>query len=250
MSFPAHYEVAAARQHRWARGDWQLLPWIMGHAPDTSGGRTRTPIPPISRWKMLDNLRRTLSAPAAVLTLIAGWTLPFASPVIWTMFVLATIAIPASFALPDRADPASPRDFETQPRACGRYGPGLAASHVALAVTLLAHQAWLMTDAIVRTLCRVYVTRRKLLEWVTAAQAKAGSDHTLGRVYHRMGGAVALAAVGRHPRGVRTAGSLAGCGAVRAALGAVTPGGTLDQPATARGWGCSHFRQMTRARCG
>ena len=70
--FPSHYEVAVVRQHRWARGDWQLLPWIIGHAPDTSGGRIRASIPLIGRWKMLDNLRRTLSAPAAFLTLIAG----------------------------------------------------------------------------------------------------------------------------------------------------------------------------------
>jgi cyclic beta-1,2-glucan synthetase len=58
--FPSHYEVAAARQHRWARGDWQLLPWIIaGGAP----GARRTRIPLIGRWKMIDNLRRTLSAP-------------------------------------------------------------------------------------------------------------------------------------------------------------------------------------------
>ena len=111
--FPSHYEVAAARQHRWARGDWQLLPWIIGRARDTSGARVRTSISLISRWKMLDNLRRTLSAPAAFLTLMAGWTLPFASPVIWTTFVLATIALPALLPVLDRADPASPRDFET-----------------------------------------------------------------------------------------------------------------------------------------
>ena len=112
-----------------------------------------------------------------------------------------------------------------------------AVSHVALAVTLLAHQAWLMTDAIVRTLCRVYVTRRKLLEWMTAAQAKSGSDLTLGRVYYRMGGAVALAAAAGILVAFGTARSLAGGGAVRTALGAVAPGGTLDQPSTARGRG-------------
>ena len=74
--FPSHYDVAAARQHRWARGDWQLLPWIIGHARDASGVGAAPAIPLIGRWKMLDNLRRTLSAPAAFLTLIAGWTLP------------------------------------------------------------------------------------------------------------------------------------------------------------------------------
>ena len=67
--FPARYDVAASRQHRWARGDWQLLPWIFGRGPaDGSGGA----IPAMGRWKMLDNLRRTLSAPAAVLALLAG----------------------------------------------------------------------------------------------------------------------------------------------------------------------------------
>ena len=113
MSFRSHYATAAARQHRWARGDWQLLPWILGHARDENGDRIRAPIPPISRWKMLDNLRRTLSAPAAFLTLIAGWTLPFASPLIWTTFVLAAIAIPPLLPVLDRADPASPRDLKT-----------------------------------------------------------------------------------------------------------------------------------------
>ena len=71
----------------------------------------------------------------------------------------------------------------------------LAVSQVGLTVTLLAHQAWLMTDAIVRTLFRVFVSRRKLLEWVTAAQAKSAFYITLGSVYQRMGGAVVLAAV-------------------------------------------------------
>jgi cyclic beta-1,2-glucan synthetase len=108
---------------------------------------------------MLDNLRRTLSAPAAFLTLIAGWTLPFASPVIWTTFVLATIALPPLLpvltGLIPRRRGISKRSHW---RAVGT-DLFLAASHVGLTVTLLADQAWLMTDAIVRTLFRVYVTR-------------------------------------------------------------------------------------------
>ena len=144
---------------------------------------------------MLDNLRRTLSAPAAFLTLIAGWTLPFASPVIWTTFVLAAIAIPPLLPvltglIPHRRGISK----RSHLRAVGT-DLVLAVSQVGLTVTLLAHQAWLMTDAIVRTLFRVYVTRRKLLEWVTAAQAKSAFYITLGSVYRWMGGAVVLAAV-------------------------------------------------------
>ena len=79
--FPARYDVAAARDHRWARGDWQLLPWILGRRDvagrNATGGRGgRGSLPLIGLWKMLDNLRRSLSAPACVLALIAGWLLP------------------------------------------------------------------------------------------------------------------------------------------------------------------------------
>ena len=193
--FPSHYVIAAARQHRWARGDWQLLPWILGHARDSSGVRTRTAIPMISRWKMLDNLRRTLSAPAAFLTLVAGWTLPFASPVIWTSFVVACIAVPSLIPVVTGMIPRRRGISKRSHMRAVVTDLVLALSHVGLTVTLLAHQAWLMTDAIVRTLYRVYVTRRKLLEWVTSAQAEAVFYSTLGSIYHRMGGALALAAI-------------------------------------------------------
>ena len=107
--FPSRYDVAAARQHRWARGDWQLLPWIFGRG-DASvaviGGTSALPL--IGRWKMLDNLRRTLSAPASVMALLAGWTLPCIPPLVWTCFILSTIA---------RADPAS-RSCRDRAAAC------------------------------------------------------------------------------------------------------------------------------------
>jgi cyclic beta-1,2-glucan synthetase len=181
---PSHYGVAVARQHRWARGDWQLLPWIL---------RARMPI--IGRWKMLDNLRRTLSAPAAFTTLLLGWTMPATSPAVWTAFVLVTIALPAFLpalgGLIPRRRGISKRSHA---RAVAR-DLGLAASQTALTITLLAHQAWVMGDAIVRTLVRVYVTRRNLLEWVTAAQATAGLRLDLRGFYRRMVGGIALAAL-------------------------------------------------------
>ena len=192
--FPSHYEIAVVRQHRWARGDWQLLPWIIGRPADMGRGGQPTSMPLIGRWKMFDNLRRTLSAPAALLTLIAGWTLPFASPLIWTTFVLACIAIPP--LLPVLAGVIPHRRGISKRSHLRAVGTDLvlAGAHVGLTITLLAHQAWLMTDAIVRTLIRVYVTRRKLLEWVTAAQAKSGFALSLSGFYRGMKGAVAVVA--------------------------------------------------------
>src|SRR2546425_7563166 len=182
-SAPSHYGVAAARQHRWARGDWQLLPWILGSR-----------IPVIGRWKMLDNLRRTVSAPAAFLTLVVAWMIPGTSPSMWSVFILATVAVPALLPVLGGLLPHGRGiSKRSHARAVGR-DLLLAASQTALTITMLTHQAWLMSDAIVRTLVRVYVTHRRLLEWVTAAQAKAGLRHDLRGFCRRMGGGVALAA--------------------------------------------------------
>jgi cyclic beta-1,2-glucan synthetase len=190
--FPVDYEVAAARQHRWARGDWQLLPWII--RGDAAAGAHRTPIPAIGRWKMVDNLRRTLSAPAVWLTLAAGWTLPHRLPLVWTTFVLVTIALPAFLpAFTEVIPRRSGISKRAHIRAVGRSF-ALAASQVALGTTFIAHQAWLMSDAIARTLVRLYGSHRRLLEWMTAAQAKAGLSLAANGAYRRMAGAPLLAA--------------------------------------------------------
>ncbi|WP_445370803.1 GH36-type glycosyl hydrolase domain-containing protein [Methylomonas sp. HW2-6] len=169
--FPSHTEVAASRGHRWTRGDWQLIPWIFG--PLGKG------MPMIGRWKMLDNLRRSLSAPAAFSALVASWTIPDAPLAILIGFVLTALAFPAilavtaGFTLPRRGI-----TFATHLRS-SLENIAWALCNSLVALTLLAQQAWLMTDAIVTTLVRLFVTRRKLLKWVTALQAKAGAGHAL-----------------------------------------------------------------------
>ncbi|HEX4964128.1 MAG TPA: glucoamylase family protein [Thermoanaerobaculia bacterium] len=193
--FPAHFEAAAARQHRWARGDWQLLPWILGRGPTAAGGRLRTRIPVIGRFKMLDNLRRTLWAPAAFLTLLAGWTLPSASPTVWTGFVLGTVALPAILRILGGLIPRRPGISKRSHFLGVLADIRLAACQVALTITFLSHQAWLMMDAIWRTLVRLYVSHRRLLQWVTAAQAKAGLGLSLELFYRRMDGGVTFAGV-------------------------------------------------------
>jgi cyclic beta-1,2-glucan synthetase len=193
--FPSRYDVAALRHHRWARGDWQLLPWIFGRGPVTSEDRKRGPIPPIGRWKMLDNLRRTLSAPAAVLALLAGWTLSFETAAIWTFFVLATIVLPTLIPVVAAVIPA--RTGVTVRSHLGALGADLrlALAQSALMISFLAHQAWLMGDAIARTLTRLFVTRRHLLEWVPAAQAAISPRLDLFGFYRRMAGAIIIAIV-------------------------------------------------------
>ena len=182
--FPADCGVALCRQHRWARGDWQLLPWILG--------RRARGVPRLGRWKMIDNLRRTLSAPCALLTLVMAWALPPLPAAAWTAFVLAVLGIPAFL----------PALFEIVPRRTGiskrshvrgvASDLGMGVAQMALQVTLLAQHAYLMLDAIARTLLRLS-RRRGLLEWVTAAQTKESSAPELSFVGSRMLAPVAVA---------------------------------------------------------
>nr|WP_209442414.1 glucoamylase family protein [Neoroseomonas oryzicola] len=191
--FPARYDVSALRQHRWARGDWQLLPWILGAAPAPVGrGSESGTLPGIGRWKMLDNLRRTLSAPAIVLAFLIGWTLPFHASLAWTAFLLSTVVLPTLIPVISAILPRRRRlTLRSRLRAFG-VDVRLALALSLLIVTFLAHQAWLMVDAIARTLVRLLVTRRHLLEWVTAAQVTTGCRLNLLDFHRRMAGAPAI----------------------------------------------------------
>ena len=130
---------------------------------------------------MLDNLRRTLSAPFMVATLVAAWTLPSVLTGLWTAFVMAMVIVPAALpvllSLLPRRKGISKRSHL---RAVGE-DILIAGAHVVLGVTFAAHQAWMMLVAIGRTVTRVYITKRHLLEWMTAAQANPTSVSTSPR---------------------------------------------------------------------
>ncbi len=190
--FPSHYLVDAARHHRWARGDWQLLPWILGVARDATGHRRWRMVPFLGLWRMVDNLRRTLSAPAMLAAFAAAWLLGPVPARSWTAFLLATVIVPALLpvigGLLPRRKGISKRSHL---RAVGT-DLALAAAHVGMRLVLLAHEAVLMGDAIVRTVSRL-VTGRHLLEWVTAAEAKARLVYDLTWFYRQMAVSVIVA---------------------------------------------------------
>ena len=192
--FPSNYLVDSARQHRWARGDWQLLPWIFWGGRRDIPDRVQRRVGAVGRWKMLDNLRRTLVAPLSAATLIAAWTIGSVSAGWWTALVLVSRVIPA--VIPVLVG-LVPRRKGISKRSHLRDIGGDAAvaiARVVLGVAFLADQAWLMLDSVARTLFRL-VTRRHLLEWEAAAQSKAKGDVQLLGYFRRMSGGVALAIV-------------------------------------------------------
>ena len=181
--FPARYDVAAKRRHRWTRGDWQLLPWIFGQQP----------LPAIGRWKMLDNLRRSLLAPFALLAVGVCWLLPPSSGMTGALLVLSCLAIPAFlpafFAiLPHRSGMRLRNHFDMLAADLRS-----AALQTFFSIAFLADQAWRMGDAIGRTLLRLFRTRRHLLEWTTAAQTAERPRLDRAGFYRAMAGGVFLA---------------------------------------------------------
>jgi len=192
--FPARYDVASMRQHRWVRGDWQLLPWIFGRRDAGAGrhGRSSSRLPLIGLWKMLDNLRRSLLAPMSVAALCVGWLLPLEAALKWCGFIILALGVPTlipvfAAILPRRATIT----LRSHLRALAS-DLALALAQISLLTTMLAYQAWLMCDAIGRTFWRIFVSHKRLLEWIPA-DLLSSARNTLGGFYQRMFRGVLLA---------------------------------------------------------
>ena len=178
--YPASYQAFSKRKHRWVRGDWQLLPWLFGRVP-TPEGRVSNPLSALSRWKLFDNLRRSLFEIMVLALLVAGW-LSLEKPVLWTLAIVALLQLPAYIDILLSAIQTPERRF--LPAFVRNLGARFLASHGDTVTNLIfiPHQAFLMADAIVRSLIRRFITKRHLLEWETMAQSEQGSGAKIGMV--------------------------------------------------------------------
>src|SRR5205085_11056700 len=159
-------------------GDWQLAGWLLPFVPGPASRRLRNPLSALSRWKLFDNLRRSLVPATLTLLLLLGWTvLPHAW--LWTLAVIAILALPAAsaFALDLLRKPAEvlPRQhfFPTMEVAARP------AVQVGLTLAFLPYEATVNLDAITRTAWRMLVTRRRLLEWNPSASDDAASSGSM-----------------------------------------------------------------------
>ncbi|MGE5775377.1 MAG: GH36-type glycosyl hydrolase domain-containing protein, partial [Chloroflexota bacterium] len=163
--YPPHYLVYTDRLHRWVRGDWQLLPWLGKWVPSRSKGRRRSTLSTLDRWRIFDNLRRSLLPPAVMALLVCGWVFLPGSALAWMLFALSPYLVPVLTNLITEIShqlSSKHSTVVTQPLR-------LAALRALFAIVFLPHETFIILDAISTTLIRLFFTHKRLLQWVTAA---------------------------------------------------------------------------------
>ncbi|WP_410505593.1 glucoamylase family protein, partial [Janthinobacterium sp.] len=191
--YPARYSDDVSRRQRWIRGDWQLLGWLCGRAPGRGGRGVANPLSALSRWKLFDNLRRSLVATVLTLAFLLAWAV-LPQPAYWSAMVLGVIFLPALLAaLYDLARKPAYTPWR-QHLAAWERRCGLQFSHAMLTLVFLPHEAWFSLDAIGRTLWRLLVSRRHLLEW--RASGLAGDAAGQARSWRAMAFSPLLALAG------------------------------------------------------
>ncbi len=169
--YPSHYSAYSRRKHRWVRGDWQIAQWMFKSVPDESGHWGRNPISEISRWKIFDNLRRSLVDPFLFILFVAGWFGLPGGPLYWTIVPLILLIFPSLVQFAFGLGRAMTSGYKGQTaEAFASLGHGLLLELFHL--IFLPHQTLLALDAIIRSLVRRFITGERLLEWETAAQAE------------------------------------------------------------------------------
>ena len=162
--YPFCYSVDVSRRHRWIRGDWQLAGWLLPRVPGPVARRQKNQLSGLSRWKLFDNLRRSLVPSALTVLLLLGWTVlsPFW---LWTLAVIGIILIPPVLAaILDLFQ--KPEDvLREQHFAAALHSAGRNVVQTILTIVCLPYEAFYSVDAIVRTNWRMWVTHTRLLEW-------------------------------------------------------------------------------------
>jgi cyclic beta-1,2-glucan synthetase len=174
--YPTKISAFTRRKHRWIRGDWQIIFWLLPRVPNFFGNTERNPLSVISRWKILDNLRRSLTEIGTFVMLLCGWLFLPGKAFYWTVATLAVVFLPTlcqfGVSLLRAGKGLFTRNFWRN------FGSdlGIAMANLFLRIANLCHQSLVTIDAVVRSIIRMTVTHERLLEWETAAEAELNSQ--------------------------------------------------------------------------
>ncbi len=184
--YPTRYLADMKRRHRWIRGDWQIESWVWPFVPDKDNKLRRNPISLLSRWKIFDNLRRSLVPLAMVLLLIMGWTI-LQSSWIWSITIIAIILLPSFIyfsweIIARKPDEAALKQhlFVSVRSVANQFAQNI------FILVCLPYEAFVNLDAIIRTSWRMIFSKRKLLEWNPSSSTSRTVNNSLAGTYLSM----------------------------------------------------------------
>ncbi|MHB8535567.1 MAG: GH36-type glycosyl hydrolase domain-containing protein [Sulfuricaulis sp.] len=190
--YPSRYSEDVRRRHRWIRGDWQLAGWLLPRVPGPGRHRQKNPLSALSRWKLFDNLRRSLVPVALMLLLLLGWA-GFSSAWFWTLAVIGIILIPSLIASALEMFQKPVEVLLGQHLAAVIRAIGRRLAQAAIALACLPHEAVYSLDAIVRTAGRMLITHKRLLEWNPSGESDSKNREDLTASLQSMWTAPAIA---------------------------------------------------------
>jgi cyclic beta-1,2-glucan synthetase len=172
-------------------GRLAIVAWLGFRVPGPDGPEPNR-LSLLSRWKILDNMRRSTVEISQLALLVAAWTVLPGSPWRWTWLALGAVAAPWIVALLLAAlRPPLDKSWRAYYGAVGRDAV-TSAQQLGLALVFLPHQAWISADAILRTLWRLLVTKRCLLEWETASQIEQGTTQHIRAAWRSLWPAIVV----------------------------------------------------------
>ena len=179
--FPSKFLTDTTRHHRWARGDVQIIGWLLPSVRNHDGKKVKNPINLLGKWKIFDNIVRMFLNPTLLLVLLLSIFFGVVNPLWWIGFVVLEIAVPVLFFLKSKV---YHRDGKKE-KATIYYknllfgGKSLVLRSYIL-LTTLPFYSKLYLDAFIRTVYRLTISHKNLLNWVTAEDAAKNTSSSFG----------------------------------------------------------------------
>ncbi|MBS1688369.1 MAG: cyclic beta 1-2 glucan synthetase, partial [Bacteroidetes bacterium] len=183
--YPSRYSVDINRRHRWVRGDWQIASWALPWCPRADRHIHKNPLSRLSRWKIFDNIRRSLIPIAFTVLLLLGWTI-LPHPIFWTSAVVIIILLPSVVSSLWAAlhQPSEMRLRQHLLLSFTRLSENILFN--AYTIVCLPYEAFKNLDAIARTNWRMLISNRKLLQWTPSGMLKFSNDASIYLSYRSM----------------------------------------------------------------
>ena len=182
---PGSVAIESSRRHRWIRGDWQLAGWLLPRVPgppSVNGAKPKrqaNPLSALSRWKLLDNLRRSLVPPALLGLLAAGWLVGTGPAWLWTLLILAVVLLPPLLStLTELFRKPVDCDWLAHLNLTGKSA-GRPMALGLLTLAFLPYDTRIVLGAIWRSAARMPFTRRGLLLWQLPSYAPRNASRSL-----------------------------------------------------------------------